>query len=210
MKLKAMIAAGIVWVVMCATMAGAADLQVAPDVRIREGEVRAGVKASWTWGRTRRSDERGVMNDERGARTAATSRSARTRYVEEAVPLWTPGYGEMIAMACGATEADINFCVDAREEPIQLTMMQELGAHVARNKWRYTTGTVLAGILAAVGANNEWFAFEESESASTPAASSPSEVSAGGTQSSAVSIAGVYVAPGATFSVTVNQPLYGE
>jgi hypothetical protein len=140
---------------------------------------------------------------------ARAKRPTKTVYVEEAVALWRPGYGELIAAAgAGDAVADVNAAVSAKEVTVEKGWAEIAGDHFRRNAGKYV-GTSLAALLL----GGAWYLYDQSQEsdgsmqtrAAVPSAQSPS-----GSQSPAVVVSGVNLAPGATITINIDQPYASE
>lgn len=67
-------------------------------------------------------------------------------YVEEAVAIWRPSYGEMIVAAVTPEASDINAAVKTMETEKPLSFGAAIGQHLVRNAGKYIAGL---GVLAA-------------------------------------------------------------
>ena len=121
--------AAMIVVALAAASAQAADLAVRPTVRPAEA---GGVEV-------------GVTVDLIGLFTA--KRPTRRVYTEQAVALWRPAYGQLIAAneAPGAV-ADVNAAVQAGETEAPMGAGAAIAAHFRRNAGKYIAGAAAAAV----------------------------------------------------------------
>jgi hypothetical protein len=85
-------------------------------------------------------------------------RPTKTVYVEEAVALWRPAYGEMIAAAGNVEAQDINAAVAVEEKEVPKGMLEAAGDHVKRNAGKY-----IAGAVTAIAGGAGWAIYEHNK-----------------------------------------------
>jgi hypothetical protein len=73
-------------------------------------------------------------------------RPTKKVYVEEAVALWRPAYGEQIAAAGNVEAQDVNAAVAVKETEQPQTWKEIAAGHLTRNAGRYIAGAALVAI----------------------------------------------------------------
>lgn len=134
--------------IVLAATAATAEVIVRPDIRIANGERRAGITLDL-------------------AAALRARRPTKAVYIEEAVALWRPAAGDQIA-ATGSGQADITAAVDAREEEVELTVTEAAAAHFRRNAGKY-----VASALAAAIAGGAYAIYDNNKSDSAKPAPAP-------------------------------------
>ncbi len=159
-----------------------------PDVRVANGARSFGVKVDLV-------------------SLARAKRPTKTVYVEEAVALWRPAYGEQIAAAGNVEAADVNAAVATKETVVEKGVMESLSDHFKRNSGKYTASAILALVGGAA-----WYLYDDAQSDGDmqARASIPSQQSPTGSQSPAIVVSGVNLAPGATININIDQPYASE
>ena len=195
MKAIVLFAAAVLTVELFGCVANAAESErgayapiIAPDVRVRGSERIVGVKVD-------------VLA------LARAKRPTKTVYVEEAVALWRPAFGETVAAnEAPGTVSDVNGAVAAKEVTVEKGGMEIIGDHFRRNAGKYTVGSILALVGGAA-----WYLYDDAQSDDMQArASIPSAQSPTGSQSPAIVVSGVNLAPGATININIDQPYASE
>lgn len=95
----------------------------------------------------------------------SAKRPTKTVYVEEAVALWKPAHGQMIA-STAAGEADITAAVDAREEEQPIGVGEAVADHFRRNAGKYVASALAAAVA---GGAYAIYDHQQSDSPAKPA-----------------------------------------
>jgi hypothetical protein len=77
---------------------------------------------------------------------ARAKRPTKKVYVEEAVALWRPAYGEQIAAAGNVEAQDVNAAVAVKETEQPQTWREIAAGHLTRNAGRYIAGAALVAL----------------------------------------------------------------
>jgi hypothetical protein len=133
--------ATIVTVLFTVCHAAAVDRPIiAPDVRVSETARSVGIKLDLI-------------------SLAKAKRPTKSVYREEAVALWRPAPGQLIAAnEAPGTVADVNAAVTAKEVVVEKGLMEAAGDHIRRNAGKYIAGAAVAvagGVGYAIVENNK-------------------------------------------------------
>ena len=139
---------------------------------------------------------------------ARAKRPTKSVYVEEAVALWRPAFGEQVAAnEAPGTVSDVNGAVAVKETTVEKGGMEIIGDHFKRNAGKY-----VGSALAAVVLGGAWYLIDDAQNgdAMQARASIPSAQSPTGSQSPAIVVSGVNLAPGASININIDQPYASE
>jgi len=183
----------VAWLAACVLAIGigrasAAEI-IAPDCRVDASGVRSyGVKV----------DVAAVLR---------AKRPTKSVYVEEAVALWRPAAGELIAAnEAPGTVSDINAAV-AVKETVEPKPLGEMFADHLKRRWKvWAAGVVVAGVGLPVSAHNDWWQKSDGGSVSGSANTSTSTATDSHDQTSTATVTAGDYSP-VTIIIYNGQPV---